>query len=207
MSKANQGEVGGCLPLSLRRALGLFFDYLCVTVVCSISYFFHARGNPHFYYGMTGDIALPFGAPLFLVGLICTPVPLMFLRFYCLSILRMPTPGELLSGAGSFSEAAKASWCKQVGFAFCQYAIFWFAVGLSVVMTAELSILGFLIPALSGPWATIAAFGGSMLLVLTLSFQPSNYPEREAMVDRFCAMKVRQLTIKEPKITSSQDHI
>ncbi len=148
--------------------------------------------------GISGTIAASW-----LLLLVCTPVPLITLRFFCKVVMGMPTPGEFLCGYASVSDGS--FWVRSLqntGIALGQYVIV--CVSLSgaplCAILAAFPPLWLLMLSQCAPWFAevrwVFILGCPVLTAYlivyfpSLLLRPKSAEHPESLIDRLCRMKV-----------------
>lgn len=187
------------LPISLRRAIGLWFDVVCLLLLwCMPDIMRLCLFRPSDPALLGSGYGADFRAPFSIVEFLCTPIPLISLRFFCKSIMRSPTPGELLSGFSSVSGGKRLVGAIQhVAFAICQYLVFSVAAALAMLPAQGASSLACLLfvnwsPLILGG-AVAITFAFILFSVMRAAFIPFGDGNLEGAIDRLLRLKVVSL--------------
>jgi hypothetical protein len=207
----------GKTDIAVKRAIGLYFDLLCVVVLSLSPFVVHLLVNRHVFDGGFGaTIQSEFAAAAWLLLALFTPVPLISLRFFCKVVMRMATPGEMLSGYSSVSKPSASYFVRvtdQLCFAFFQYVI----VFIGVILVAFISgvgsvVVNLILTALCGdlvlPRAIVLVLSISVLLTAMLAgfLKPTNSKMPECGFDDMCGLTVVEIG-KPPYLSENQPDV
>ncbi len=127
------------MPVALKRGIGLSFDCLCVfllaVVPVLVHYFTDARQfDPAV---LLPEAAQHYTGSFLLAASLCSPLPLISLRFFCRIVMRSRTPGELLCGYYPVSKnAGPVTLVQHLSYGFFQFVMALAALSLSTVVAA-----------------------------------------------------------------------
>lgn len=155
----NCRDFWAALPISLKRAIGLWFDCFCLVLLWFLPAVFEdfLSGFGAHKHGFSHETKAVSSAALY--WLLCTPLPIISLRFICKFVMHTPTPGEMLCGYTSKSTGnAVFALVQNFGLSLSQYLI--------VLITGLLAVVpAFVIACIT----TGAVFGNSLLLAAVAS--------------------------------------
>lgn len=123
---------------------------------------------------------------------------------FCKSIMRSPTPGEMLSGFSAVGRANRLVGAMQnVAFALCQYLVFSVAMALAIVPAQGASSLACLLfvnwsPLMLGAGVAVT-FAFILFSVLRAAFIPFGDGNLEGAIDRLLRLKVVSLGAERHK--------
>jgi hypothetical protein len=188
------------VPVAIKRGVGLSFDCLCVLLLAVIPVFVHyftdaRQFNPDV---LLPDAAQHYTGSFLLFASLCTPLPLISLRFFCRIVMRSRTPGELLCGYYPVSKnAGPLTLVQHLSYGFLQYVMALAAVSLSTVLAALSAAT------LASSLAGLITFGyvelGAVflfvycpcaILVLSAFFEHPPHSGYESGFDELCGLKV-----------------
>ncbi len=199
---------GGLKRIAWIRSVGIYFDCICLAALWFFPGLIHnVRAGNFSSVRHASDLIASLADTNWLLLLVCTPVPLITLRFFCKVVMGMPTPGEFLCGYASVSDGSLVVRSLQnVGIALCQYVV----VCVSLLGAPLCAILAAFPPlwllTLPHNWpqylASFAEVRWVFILgcpVLTaylivyfpsLFLRPKSAVHFESLIDRLCRMKV-----------------
>lgn len=129
------------LPVAFKRALGLGFDCLILTILAFIPFIFHSLVEPGFHkqfhslLDISAALSSPNASTIWGPFALLTPLPLVNLRLFCKCFLRMRTPGEMLCGYSSVAlEPGWAAVLSHVIFGVGQYLAMLFSFIISMML-------------------------------------------------------------------------
>lgn len=125
------GQVWSRLPVSFKRAVGTYFDCICLLLLASIPLLVHGQPAAFDFQRLMQGQAVQFWSCCLREAAVFTPIPFICFRFVCRVVMRLPTPGEMLCGYVNICvRPGPFSWLRQLCFAGCQYVV----VAISVLL-------------------------------------------------------------------------
>lgn len=191
----NCRDFWAALPISLKRAIGLWFDCFCLVLLWFLPAVFEdfLSGLGVHKHGFSHETKAVSSAALY--WLLCTPLPIISLRFICKFVMHTPTPGEMLCGYTIKSTGnAVFALVQNFGLSLSQYLIVLMAGLLAVVpafVTACITTgVGFgngLFPAAFASVGLVTGVGTaymfSFLCLLRLSYAPFGNTKQQGWID------------------------
>ena len=188
-------------PVHLKRAVGLMFDLTCLYVLWFVPAIVHGISDPRFWDDQIRHKMLTsFSGAAFLLQAVGTPFPLITLRFFCKVVMRIQTPGEMLSGYSSVSkQTGWRSILNNTCFAFWQYLMYLFSHLFAFFVPGLIASMVAVIPNVQhSPWPVLAlafigvivAYFSTLIWLLSRWYKPSSSSGLEAGVDRLSNMLV-----------------
>lgn len=188
-------------PVHVKRAVGLIFDLTCLYVLWFVPAIVHGISEPRFWDDqIRNNVLTSFSGAAFLLQAVGTPFPLITLRFFCKVVMRIQTPGEMLSGYSSVSkQKGWRSILNNTCFAFWQYLMYLCSHFFAFFVLGLMGALVFVVPSVQHlPWPVLAlavigviiAYFYALILLLSVWYKPDSSAGLEAGVDRFSNMLV-----------------
>jgi hypothetical protein len=198
----NCRDFWAALPISLKRAIGLWFDCFCLVLLwllpAAFEDFFSSLGASKHSFGHETKAV----SSAALYWLLCTPLPIISLRFICKYVMHTPTPGEMLCGYTSKSTGnAVFALVQNFGLSLSQYLIVLLA-GLLAVFPAfviaciDISVVfgNSLLPAAFGSAGLVTGVGTaymfSFLCLLRFCYAPFGNTKQEGWIDWSLGLRV-----------------
>ncbi len=215
-----QPEIGSIsvrsrLTFALRRNIAMMLDLIIANsfmLLPAIVLGFRGGFRPDFgfFFDPSEALAQNGAAASIMFALLCTPLPLIYLRIFFKVFKNGKTPGESLAGIVSYStQTGLSKWVCQLSYGLCQYLMFVF----SLVASTYLSFIGacFFGMLLGSPRDELFDGTGWFILILWpltifliwllfhLSFSRKSY---QALADYKMNAEVRP-EMRQPQITAS----
>lgn len=188
--------------IAVKRAIGLYFDLLCIVVLSLSPFVVHLLANRHVFDGGFGaTVQSEFAAAAWFLVALYTPIPLISLRFFCKVVMRMETPGEMLSGYSSVSKPSASYFVRvtdQFVFALYQYVIVFIGFIVASACVSLMHLDG-LLSLLSGEsvllHVVVVGMLESVLLIAMLAgfLEPKNSMMLECGFDDMCGLTVVEI--------------
>lgn len=125
------GQLWSRLPVSFKRAVGTYFDCICLLLLASIPLLVHGKPAAFDFPRLMQDQVVQSWSCYLREAALFTPIPFICFRFICRVVMRLPTPGEMLCGYINICvRPGPFSWLRQLCFAGCQYVVV--AIGVSL---------------------------------------------------------------------------
>jgi hypothetical protein len=188
------------VPICVKRAVGLMFDFACLWIVWFLPCIFHGLLSFGYSEEAFAQMTAPLAGANWLMRAAVTPMALISWRFFCKVVMCAETPGELLCGYSAVSKhQGMRNWCDQIGFGFWLYVMCLVGhcfASIPYVLLGVLMTDNQMYRIWNGNMgaAILPSFGYVLVMtgLLSVFFVPASKGSLDAGVDRLCGLRVVQ---------------